>query len=352
MKFKYCFTFTVILIILFSLTTVVASENVTVDDCLVVDDVIVELDENHESENEISSDIESGADLSVKFYGENKQIWDAVTVIDVPCTVVAYLSSGIACNTKVQLAYDFDEVFQYSSYNVTMGTYDPTTKLWDVGDLSSSDNASLTIFTKFVPNGKFFSFACFFLTANATSDSYDVDLSNNYQLGIFNLSAGNVYIEDSDGKEGPQHSNHEHSESSSSFIELIDDGGSSEDNLYSDSSDAQSNSQSNQNTNSNSNEIVNYNSDNGLSFNSNIVLKEINQQNVLTTAISLTQDSLENSISEIFNFNPVPAHKHSDKSLNSVGAIHAYDYTRIPILIFILFAVILIVIVGYDKVKS
>ena len=370
MKLKYCFTLIVVLIILFSLGCVAASENITSDDvCLdsdssefVSDDLGINENQDALKENSLSDEV----DLSVNVNKLNKDLENS-TIVTVPFNVIASVSGGTAHDTKVQISHDFND-FEYVSHNATQGSYDPTSHIWDIGDLNSSYSPSLTILTKFDTQGRNLTSIGIIVIANATTTSKDVDLSNNFLIQPVVYAAPIYYTEESDDKEGPQHGDHQGSDPSGNYVVIIigeENAGNS-----TNSQDSEGKSQSNatsgvnpssdENSNSKSGEGSKSNSQNGISSNSNSnnATKEINQGlftnaiNSLTDVIPKDLNSLGNLITDIFGLNSGSTNGNSDNSSKSVEGLQAYDYTKIPLLIFSTFLIILVAVVGYDKIKS
>ena len=361
MKFRYCFTLMVILIILFSLAAVAASENITSDDiCLDSDSQVIVGDDLDIDESQDASSDE--VDLSVTVTGLNEDLKNT-TIVEVPFKVIASVSGGVAHDVKVNIVHDFDE-FEYFSHNATFGSYNPASHIWDIGDLNSSFNPSLTIVTKFDTQGRNFSSIGVIVIANATTSSNDVDLSNNFLIKPVVYAAPIYYTEESGDKDRPQHENHQGSEGSSSFVVVVieEENGNST-NSQTSEDESQSNTTSgvnpsnNQNSNSKNGEGSKSNSQNGVSSNSNSnnVTKEINQDlftktiNSLSNVLPNVGDSLGNLINDILNPN---APDEDSDGADGVDGIQAYDYTKIPILIFSLFLIALLAIGGYDKIKS
>ena len=232
MKLRYFSLFMVVLIV-FSLGTVVASENVAfesscLNDTLAIDD---NCDSNgysddrlsgsqgfwrHDSSNDVS---DNATDLSVKIDVENVYVGNKFNRegYEIPWTITAKVTGEIAQNTNVY--HTFSDNMEYVSHNTTIGEYNPVTGIWDIGDLSSSDNASLTILTKLKSNGEFT------VTANATTDSADKELSNNFK-SLYTKSgssqeSSNV-TETSDDKGGANHDSHQGSQSSIMDVDRVE----------------------------------------------------------------------------------------------------------------------------------
>ena len=359
MKFKFL-TLTVFLIILFSLGTVVASDNITSDDvCLASDssDIVGDdslIDESQDTSDEAYSGDE--VDLSVTVSKLNKDL-ENTTIVEVPFNVIASVSGGTAHNTKIHIYYGVDDDCSYFTHNQTMGTYNPTTNIWDIGDLSSSDNACLTIVTKFNTHGKNLTSIGNIVIVNATTTSKDVNLSNNFLIQSVVYAAPIYYVAESDDNNGPQHNVHEGSEPQSSFVVII---GEENGNNGTDSQNSEDKSSSNATSEDNSKS--NYNSksknDEGSKSDSNSVVKVINQD-IFTKAIGSLTDALPKSlgslgslVTDLFGLEDSSTDNNSDKSSKSVEGAEAYDYTRIPLLVFAVFLIMIVAVAGYDKIKS
>ncbi|WP_292750273.1 Cna B-type domain-containing protein, partial [Methanobrevibacter sp.] len=85
--------------------------------------------------------------------------------------VVTNLGPDDAINSR---AYDvLPDGLKFISCNVTMGSYDPETGIWTIGDLRKGDTVSLIIVAQALRTGHFVN------EAYVVSDTYDPDLSNN-----------------------------------------------------------------------------------------------------------------------------------------------------------------------------
>ena len=125
--------------------------------------------------------------LRIKHLQIRKLCWQAMIIVivdkaysgdkfnragsEINWTVTAEVIEGVARNAKVHV--DFSSNMEYVSCNKTIGEYDPSTRIWDIGDLSGSQSATLIILTRLKSDGHFN------LTANATTDSIDINLLNN-----------------------------------------------------------------------------------------------------------------------------------------------------------------------------
>lgn len=361
MKLRYFSLFMVILI-MFSLGAVVASENVaceveSFDDTLAVCDNydsnelsngLSESQDNLKStaSNDVSND---SVDLTVKIDAKSVSVNNKFNRAGykLPWTITARVDGGIAQNTKVYTT--FTNNMEYVSHNTTIGVYDPITGIWDIGDLSGSDNASLTVLTKLKTDGKFV------VTANATTDSNDIKLSNNYKSVYTKSGSSQVTsntTETSDDKGGANHDTHQASENNG-LVDVERGDKSSQDNSKTDSVIRETKSKEDKNSESpsGSSPISSSSSDSGHS--SNIAFVD-DTLSTVTNQISNTFESVSGSIMNIFNPDSSASDdSDSNASSSSVSkAIAAQDFTKIPLLIFALFLIITLPIVAYDKIKS
>lgn len=366
MKIKYCFSLAVILIILFSLATVVASENITgvasSEDVYLVSDSQISVDEDKneglyksQEENTYSSSNSENVDLSVLIDVKNVQIGKKYNQpgYEVPWTITANVSGGTAYNVKI-LEILTDNL-QILSYNLTKGTFNQKTKIWDVGDLTSSDSATLTILTKLKEGEKFR------LTVNATTDSKDMDLENNWDTVFIKSGTSkfdsNVSNTDDD-KNGPKHDRFRPKDSwSSGWLDL----GNDEETTDRPSDGPQNPSDDPQDPYVNPNKDKNHpgedvqNPDNP-SIDENPTSPSITENNggVLAKTTEPFTNAVLGTIESLSDlFSPVSAaNSESNLSAETVKAISAQNYTRIPMLIFALFLILLVAFVGYGKVKA
>ena len=361
MKFKHSFILAVILIILFSLGTVAASENASIDgsdlvisnaedDCLssdfedsilasdssedsiyLADDTQVSLkkslkDSNKErvSQRDSNDDVDLSVSMDVKTSLTNNQYNRAGS--EVPWIITVSSINGTSHNTKVRNV--LSENLQYLSSNATVGSYDSANGIWDIGDLDSSKNASLTILTKLKRDGTYVN------KVYATTDSNDIDLLNNFL--ILSIKTGSSKITSnitvtSDDREGPQHNVHFASMASSDFIVKSEDEaqeGNGGGNNAGDDNGGGYESNGNSNSQSDSTSGGNYLQSSSLK--------------------ALSYHSLSNNLKDLLGST-------SNDELNSkyiYDAIYAYDYTTIPILILALLLIVLAGIVSYEKIKS
>ena len=255
--------------------------------------------------------------MDVKTSLTNKQYNRAGS--EVPWIITVSSLNGTSYNTQVRDV--LSENLQYLSHNATMGTFDPENGIWTVGDLESSKNASLTILTRLKRDGTYIN------KAYATTDSNDVNLLNNFL--IISIRTGSSKItsnitETSDEREGIQHNVHYASMVDTDFIYRYEEDSSEDDGG---NEEGQSEGNSHTKTRSLGNK-----------------LKLFNAQNI-------DYHSLSKNIGGALGF----GYNSNGGFLNSKDiyeALFVYDYTRIPIIVFVAFLVVLASIVGYDKVKS
>lgn len=344
-----------VFVILFSLGTVAAGENVTSDisaeDILAVgngydsngylDDGLSESQDilKADSSNDVS---DNDSDLIVKIDVKNVYVGNKFNRAgyEIPWTITALVNGEIAHNTKVYNT--FSDNMAYVSHDATAGKYDPDTGIWEIGDLSSSNNASLTILTKLKQDGRFV------VTANATTDSTDINLSNNYKSLYTRSGTSQVKsntTETSDDKSGANHDSHFASESSGLMdVERSDE--TQADNSNTDSEIVATKSKADKNS-----ESVSSSSPASSSSSNDAVA--VNDLDSVTNQISSTIESVSNSIIDIFTPGSSDDDSDSNASSSSVSkAISAQDYTKIPMLIFALFLIITLPVIAYDKIKS
>lgn len=385
MKFEYCFTLAVILVVLFSLSAVVASENVTDDasseDAFLAidvndDSVCVETDLNDFKSQSVSNDnpfsTVEDVDLSVNVSGENVFHEDKYNRAgyELPWNVTAEVSNGTAKNVKVQVT--LSDNMEYVSHDESIGTFNPATGIWDIGDLSSSSNATLSILTKLTSNGRFK------VTANATTTSNDIDLSNNndyltLKSGTLKRASNSTQTSDDVGNDQP--SENPGSDPGNPFI-VVDEptednpGGNSNSGQSSQETDDSPNQNSNSGSGSNSNSGSGANdggssdssseSSSGSSSNGNGKSNQYTKSEDLgiiaesTRSISDAISGTVDSLSSIFNPNSNDNKSNSKDNVSDdvAKAVSAQDYSKFPILIFALVLILVVAIVGYGKLKS
>ena len=302
---------------------ITANENIT-NDANLDDSIPIYADLNMEVNKDISSNDE--VDVSVWIDVENSNIDGNINGAgsEIPWTVTVTSSGGTARNIKVMEV--LTDNMEYVSHNASFGQYNPMTGIWDIGDLTNSNNVTLSILTKLKTDGRFK------FSANATTDSNDRDMSNNYL--ILSIRSGSSKIdsnttETSDDRNSAQHNSHYGSESNS-FIEretdinpqteTQTDTGQTNNKIYAE----------NGNTNSQKRIVTS-------------ISKNIKGNNILTMT-SRTISSILNPTS-IFE-------KLNSNSKGKYGVASPHDYTQIPILIFLAFIVILTSIIAYEKITT
>lgn len=297
MKLKYI-TLTAILIILLSLGTAAASENIT-------DTVSADMDNSYSAVNENTY---SDVDLSVNVNVTPSYVNEKYNTVgsEVPWTITVTANGGTAHNTKILQVLSNN--LQYISHDTTMGKYDPETRIWTIGDLSPSETASMTIITKLKSAGTYTN------KVYATTDAKEKNLLNNFVITSMKTGSSKVtssVTETSSDREGSQHTVHQASMGGARFViwEDIEDGGGGSD------TDPDPDPQPDPKKNS-----------------SGSISKTISLESIL---------------------NPDENESTSHDSLASaIKSIQAYDYTQIPKLIFCAFLIILATTAGYDKIKT
>lgn len=360
MKFKYCVTLTVILIVLFSLATVAASDNVTDEESLASDVSVVEDLKDYKNQNILKGDSSSDeeVDLSVVISVENiyhDEKFNRAGYL-VPWTITAKVSGATAHDVKIYEIMSGN--MEYVKHNLTRGEFNPTTGIWDIGDLSSSDSVSLLIWTKLKEDGRFN------LTVDGETTSNDMDLSNNHAFLKIKSGTGKKpsnTTKTSDQSGGLDGDDRPGSDSYNSFVVKEDDppyspGGGDDPSPSPQNPDKPSDEGGGgQETNHPSGGDENQGSDSGeggsSDSNGQNQQSESNSDSVakstspILQAVSETLESLNN----LFNFND---DSNDDRSPSVVKAIAAQDYTKLPFLIFAAFLILLMSFVGYDKIKS
>ena len=270
-----------------------------------------------------SDNVDLFINMDVKTSLTNKQYNRAGS--EVPWIITVSSLNGTSYNTQVRDV--LSENLQFLSYNATMGTFDSENGIWTVGDLEASKNASLTLLTRLKRDGTYIN------KAYATTDSNDVNLLNNFL--IISIRTGSSKItsnitETSDEREGIQHNVHYASMADTDFI-MRNEEGSSDDNGGNGGNGGNEEGQSEGNSHTKTRSLGNK-------------LKLFNAQNI-------DYHSLSKNIGGALGF----GYNSNGEFLNSKDiyeALFVYDYTRIPIIVFVAFLVVLASIVGYDKVKS
>ena len=342
-KRKYCITFSVILLVLFSLTAISADEDAdlysSADDSsdgnmLQIQDK-VETDTNPTSinqENVLASDDECDLSVNVsvdKSYDGNKFNRAGS---EINWTVTVNVIEGVAHNTKVHL--NFSSNMEYVSCNKTIGEYDSNNCIWDIGDFSSSQPATLILLTRLRSDGHFN------LIANATTDSVDVNLLNNVVNKSTKSGTGNNgsnITENSTDRAGAQHGN---------YLTTIINPSPNDDRIR--DPHPEERSKHNENNKTKKNGENNKTKKNG--ENNGNVESIYQSKTDSVTSKTLNPSSAVDSASSILEGEDSKSANLISKYVSDI--IPPYDYTRIPILIFALLILALAGIVGYDKLKS
>ena len=298
------------MIILFSLST--ASAVGDVDDLSVDNNqatVDVDMSENANDSPEILTSDADSVDVSVEIDFEN--VYDGANYntagCEVPWTITAKATGGTAQNVKVHES--LSGRIQILSATPSKGTFDIATGIWEIGELASSETATLSILTKVLENGRFV------LTADATTDSADPDQSNNHDslpIKSGEKKSGSNITETTTNRQEVPHNDHYKSNADSGFVER----------QIKKESGATGDKSSKKNAYSKVRSVNSYG-------------------NVLYNAYGI----VSNSVADIAN-------SEEGASSQFVSGIPSYDYTKIPIFIFALFLIALAAIVGYDKVKT
>lgn len=427
MKFKYFFVLILISTILFSLGTVVASENIddaSFDDALSIaavenqdnmssfdaesnyapgaisdfdTDANVQPSDNKNINGDVNNqNVLNGEDAILKEDSDSSSTEGIDLIVDmelgetkphilgfnnysfdIPLILTISLNGGIANNVKVYNIIPED--FEYVSSNPNIGTYDSSSGIWDIGELSSSDVATLTIFTKLNKKGTFE------ILVNATTDSNDVDLSNNdlkctitadsqvasnttrtsanqgggqYEAppasqddGGFvnhNVTDNTTGNSNQNVGTGQGQNNNQGSGSHSDGGTNTNEGGNSNSNVGSDTnSNNGGNSNQNGGTNTHGGNSNAGNSGSGSNSISNGLIKSFDL-NVITKSTQY----LGNVFKDIFDLDSSSSDKVSKGASKTVEPLYVHDYTQIPILVFALFLFALAGIIGYGKIKS
>ncbi len=342
MKRKYFIRFSVILIVLFSITAISAGEDVDLYSSAndssdgnvnqILDNV--ETDANPTSsnpENVLSADDECDLSVSIsveKTYDGNKFNRKGS---EIPWNITVEVNEGVARNVKVQL--NFSSNMEYVSCNKTIGEYDSSTRIWNIGDLSSSQPAVLTILTRLSSDGHF---NC---TADATTDSIDVNMSNNLASKFTKSGTGNNgsnITQNSTDKNAAQHGPH--------LTTIIKPG---EDPHI---EPEKNKSKDGNSRNGRSNGVSSGGGSNGVSSRGGYMSSRYRSDTESASSKTLNPFSTAKSASSILGLEDSKVLNWISKHISKV--IPPYDYTRIPIIIFSLFLLVLVGIVGYDKLKS
>ena len=369
MKFKYCVTLTVILLILCSLTTVVASDNITgyssSEDVLAIDSsdsaVCVSEDLNdHKSQAILDDAFLSGdddVDLSVKIDGENIYRDDKFNRAgyEVPWNITAMVDGGTAKNVKVHVV--LSDLLEPLSINENMGTFDPETGIWDIGDLSSSNDAVLSILTKIKSDGRFK------VTADATTTSNDIDLSNNDAFLTLKSGTGKKPSNTTSTSDSPGGSSENPgSDPNNPFIVVEEEGPTekTEENPPEDPSPSTPNEPSKPDrrsgVNPNPGEDPGSDDNGGSSSNGKDDESEGNSGSLAksTKSFSNTLSEAFDSLGSIFGLGSDEDNSNSEDNVSDdvAKAVSAQDYSKIPILIFAFVLIAVAAVIGYGKIKS
>lgn len=371
MKFKHFFALALILATLLMLSNVAAIENVSYDAnsshsiCPSPDSSDnhpVSLDAGYSElinttasgeEVDLTVNMELG-DIKKNTYGINQMSFD------VPLIISAKAIGGTAKNTKITII--IPENFEYVSSAPSVGTYDAKSGIWNIGDLNSGIDATLSIMTKIATKGTFTIFV------NGTTDSNDIDETNNAlkcDIEVTSKISSNT-THTSAQKNEAQHNSHYASMAQGGYRQEVN---------WNDMPDPNEQPTPNyedpevvdpdpQNPNSNEekdpdkkqdpiqdperggkNSNPNDNGNDGQNTKTS-VSKEVNS-NIFTAAAN----SISNAISSILNPDSGSNNANPFKS-KIIKAIEAMDYRTIPVLIFALFLIILICNMGYEKIKS
>lgn len=366
MKCKFYFALIWVLIILFSLASVSASENLTSnaspEDAMTIDmvDSQILLDEDlnsqpYKSQNALSNENEDNVDLSVWIDVENAYHDNEYNRagFDVPWTITVNATGGTAHNAKIYGT--FSDNLKYMIHNASMGTFDPNTGIWNIGNLSDT-TATLTILTKLKEDGKYV------ITATATTDSNDIDTSNNYLMLYIRTGSSKItsnITQTSDDQQGAGHNIHQGSAGNSGFVIIEEEYDDPADDSHEEKTPTKRRPGRSENHDSSSG------SDTGGKSQSRVQGKIDSNNDKINPVIKKTFDpivqttksitnSISNSIRNLFNPTSIlnDDGSNSNVSKETIKAIRANDYTTIPLIIFGLFLVILLPIAAYDKIKS
>ncbi len=306
------------MIILLSLGTATASENIT--DSVSSDDMgssYSAVSEDTLNENTYTS---QSADLAVNVNVTPSYVNEQYNSIgsEVPWTITVTSNGGTAKNIKVLSIMSNN--LQYMFHTKTIGEYNPETRTWTIGELGPSETASLTIITKLKSAGTYIN------KVYATSDSKEKNMLNNFVITSMKTGSSKVtssITETSDDRSGSQHTVHQASTGGARFTIWEEEGGGGGEDPNpqpqpNPDPEPEPSPQPQPNPDPNTNPISN--------SPQNSVSKSASLENILKLG--------------------------NNQTIEEFMAILAYDYTKIPIIIFALFLILLTAIVGYDKVKS
>ena len=366
MNFKYVFI--VILIIIFSLSAVAAGENVTDESGLVSGGQIC-VSENHNEklcENQDLSNNPSSSgndtDLAVWIDVENVQKGKLYNQpgYEVPWNVSVWVNSGIARNVTVDVT--LGNTLECISHEVAVGTFNPSTGVWNVGDLTDSDGkVTLSILTKLKDGSKFK------LIAEATTDSRDIDITNNWDSLFIKSGVSKFDSNMSQTSSDIAQPKHEfHTSGNNGWVIIDEEEEENPPNPDEPSLSPDDPSQSPDGPSDNPGEKgkggsgeddsnPNQNPDSGTGEGSGSASKSLLKSNakMLARSTEPISSAISNALGGVFN--PVSSIIGSDVkgnlSAETIKAISAQDYTKIPIIIFCVFLVLLAVIAAYGKFK-
>lgn len=317
MRFNY-FALVVVLITLFSLCAVSASENATdaasvEEDVLASQDVVTDL----ENQDKISSgeDVDLSVSMDVEQSCEDGEYNKVGSEVSWKITVNA--KGGTAHNTKVRGV--FSPNLGYVSHNGTMGSYNPSTGIWDIGDLDRSKTASLTILTKLKVIGTYTT------KVYALTDSNDRDMLNNFMFLSIYTGSSKVKSNITDTTDDDLESDHDlhYASMIQNRIEGDDD--------FDDDDDP----------------------DTPKSPENPKKRTHAKTKNPLVKESSGFLDDARTIVQNVFN--PTSNGSSGSKGISQSGfsdAIPPYDFTTIPVLIFSAFMLILLAIFARDRIKS
>ena len=334
MKLKYCIILSAVLTALLLLPAVAAGENATVD------------------ADDLNSDILAGGLSSGEAESKNITITNSIVTNESHQTyyISVELNCGTACNTK--LHQNFSGNVEYVGHNISVGTYDFDSGIWDIGNLTSSKPAYLIVATKVKP------YETYSYNSKLTTDTPDVTVEQKFQITVPPWAV--YFTSDSNDVNGPNHDEHHQSNPGHSEVWIVGpldenktspspgdrksdanstagkDGGSKNGENSKSEGNSKAEGSSKSNAGSASKSILNRNND-GLAGG---VFKS------LSDAISRVKNPLADSIQDILS--PVS----SIFNGKHVMGIIAYNYTTVPMMIFSIFLMMLIAIAGYDKIKS
>lgn len=377
MKIKYFFALILVLTVMFSLGTIAAGEDIDFNASSLEDTYLssggaeIPISDNDCEDIQSSSneDIEMNssaddADLYVDMeLGDTEKTTYGINNItfDVPLIVTAKALEGNVKNAKVYI--NIPGEFKYLSFNKTAGEYDPESGIWNIGDLDEGSDAVLTIFTKTSTQGTFN------ITVNSTTDSNDVNLTNNDLIFTVNVASKvtSGTTRTSRNAQGPKN-NHHHGSSTDGFIDRQKDddpqpagGGEGLNNNQKDngnatatggSSHGKTNIEKNGNSGSGSDDGASSNSKSGAKVSPSISKEKNALKAVNPNIIDSVTKSIGDTINDILNPDSDKGSDDSSNPFKSSGVTSAYDYTTIPLLIFALFLILLLGIVATDKIKS